>query len=302
MTPIAISLILLSALLHAGWNLLGKRVQVSEVTFLIASVAGGICLLPFTLWMNLPFGRFPPLVWEMLVLAGICETLYYCALARAYRAGDISLAYPLARAIPVLLVPLLAWAIGQGAPLHVGTLLGFALIVAGCLLLPLHRLQAFHLSRYADLCGRMALLAGIGTAGYTVAGDRALAVLRDLPGHPFAPLSASLAYLQINTLTNFVGLLLAVPLLRGCRSQPLVATASPGMAAIMGVVIYLSYGLVLLAMAYVTNVSYVAAFRQVSIPIGAALGMTLLREPRDPPRIAGLALITGGLILTALGH
>ncbi|HZT41760.1 MAG TPA: EamA family transporter [Chthonomonadaceae bacterium] len=302
MTPIAITLILLSALLHAGWNLLGKRVQVSEVSFLIASVAGGLCLLPFTIGMGLPFGRFPPVVWELLALAGACETLYYCSLARAYRSGDISLVYPLARAIPVLLVPLLAWAIGQGASLHAGTLLGFVLIVLGCLLLPLRRIRAFHLSRYADLCGLMALLAGIGTAGYTVAGDRALAVLRALPGHPFTPLSASLAYLQINTLTNFAGLLLVVPLLRDRRSPPLTATVRPGMAAFMGVVIYLSYGLVLLAMAYVTNVAYVAAFRQVSIPIGALLGMMLLREPRYHPRIAGLALITGGLILTALGH
>lgn len=300
MTFLAISLILLSAVLHAGWNLLGKRVQVSEVSFLIASVAGGLCLLPITIGMALPFGRFPPVVWEMLTLAGACETLYYCSLARAYRAGDISLVYPLARAIPVLLVPLLAWATGRGAPLHVGALLGFALIVVGCLLLPLRRLRAFSLSRYADLCGLMALLAGIGTAGYTIAGDRALAVLRDLPGHPFTPLSASLAYLQINTLTNSVGLLLVVPFLRDNR--PLMEAARPGMAALLGVVISLSYGLVLLAMAYVTNVAYVAAFRQVSIPIGAVLGMVLLREPRYPPRIGGLVLITGGLILTALGH
>lgn len=301
MTFLAIALILFSALLHAGWNLVGKRAQMSEVSFLIAGAVGGICLLPFTIAMDLPLGRFPTIVWEMLVLAGACETLYYCALARAYRAGDISLAYPLARAIPVLLVPLLAWVTGRGAPLRADALLGFALIVAGCLLLPLRRMRAFHLSRYADLCGLMALLAGIGTAGYTIAGDRALAVLRALPGQPFTPLSASLAYLQVNTFTNSAGLLLAVMLLRDHHAPSGPEIVRPGMAALMGIVIYLSFGLVLLAMAYVTNVSYVAAFRQVSIPIGAALGMALLKESPYPPRIIGLALITAGLILTAMG-
>ena len=34
-----------------------------------------------------------------------------------------------------------------------------------------------------------------------------------------------------------------------------------------------AYGLVLAAMAYVPNVSYVAAFRQMSIPLGAILGV-----------------------------
>ena len=65
---------------------------------------------------------------------------------------------------------------------------------------------------------------------------------------------------------------------------------------VTGVVIMATYGLVLTSMAYVTNVSYVAAFRQLSIPIGAVLGLTLQREPRYLPKLIGIGIVSVGLI------
>jgi drug/metabolite transporter (DMT)-like permease len=72
-------------------------------------------------------------------------------------------------------------------------------------------------------------------------------------------------------------------------------------AALTGVVIMSTYGLVLASMAYVTNVSYVAAFRQLSIPIGAIFGLTLLKEPRYPPKLLGILIISTGLLLVGIG-
>jgi drug/metabolite transporter (DMT)-like permease len=74
-----------------------------------------------------------------------------------------------------------------------------------------------------------------------------------------------------------------------------------GAAATTGVGIYLTYGLVLVSMNFVNNVSYVATFRQLSIPIGALFGMVLLREPRYNPKIIAVAMIFIGLILVGLG-
>ena len=70
-----------------------------------------------------------------------------------------------------------------------------------------------------------------------------------------------------------------------------------GAAAITGIGIYLTYGLVLASMNYVTNVSYVAAFRQLSIPLGALFGMVLLNEPRYVPKLIGVVTIFIGLII-----
>ena len=72
-------------------------------------------------------------------------------------------------------------------------------------------------------------------------------------------------------------------------------------ALITGVVIMATYGLFLASMAYASNVSYVAAFRQLSIPIGAFLGLTLLGEPRYRPKLIGIGVVTLGLLLVAVG-
>jgi uncharacterized membrane protein len=53
-------------------------------------------------------------------------------------------------------------------------------------------------------------------------------------------------------------------------------------------------------MNYVTNVSYVAAFRQISIPLGAVLGMVFFNEPRFKPKIIGITVIFAGLILVGI--
>jgi len=84
------------------------------------------------------------------------------------------------------------------------------------------------------------------------------------------------------------------------QSIPEVLQSYRGPAALTGIGIYLTYGIVLVSMNYVSNVSYVAAFRQLSIPIGAIFGMALLKEPRDLPKIAGIAAIFAGLILAGV--
>ena len=50
---------------------------------------------------------------------------------------------------------------------------------------------------------------------------------------------------------------------------------------------------------FVDNVSYIQAFRQLSIPLGAAAGIVLLHEKITKPKLAGLILIVIGLILVA---
>ena len=52
-------------------------------------------------------------------------------------------------------------------------------------------------------------------------------------------------------------------------------------------------------MQFVDNVSYIQAFRQLSIPLGAAAGIVLLHEKITKPKLAGLILIIIGLILVA---
>src|SRR4051812_16329914 len=74
----------------------------------MATAAAGICPVALIIWMG--SGR-PPISSETLVLSvisGALEALYFAFLASAYRRGDLSLVYPLARGS----APLLAVAIG----------------------------------------------------------------------------------------------------------------------------------------------------------------------------------------------
>src|SRR5690554_788449 len=104
MTSQAILLLLCSAVLHASWNLLSKRSYPSTAFFFWASSIGVLATAPLLLGA-------PALTWAvlqrvggLLVLTGGCMAGYYAALAGAYRHGVISIAYPLARALPILLV------------------------------------------------------------------------------------------------------------------------------------------------------------------------------------------------------
>ncbi len=61
-----------------------------------------------------------------------------------------------------------------------------------------------------------------------------------------------------------------------------------------------AYMLVLSAMQLTDNVSYVVAFRQLGIPIGATLGIMILKEQKTLPKFVGIALIFTGLVFVAI--
>ena len=61
-----------------------------------------------------------------------------------------------------------------------------------------------------------------------------------------------------------------------------------------------AYLLVLAAMGMVSNVSFLQAFRQMSLPLGVAAGIFFLHEKVSGPKLAGTFLVVCGLILTVI--
>lgn len=53
-------------------------------------------------------------------------------------------------------------------------------------------------------------------------------------------------------------------------------------------------------MRFVSNVSYIQAFRQLSLPFGVLAGIFLLREPRYPVKLCGIGMVILGLVLVSL--
>jgi drug/metabolite transporter (DMT)-like permease len=159
----------------------------------------------------------------------------------------------------------------------------------------------FHFADYRNLCCLLALLAAAGIAGYTVVDDMALRHLRALTGNPMSPVTGTLVYMVLEGISCSIWQGLFVALNR-CERRALseVLKSYRGSAALTGIGIYLTYGIVLVSMNYVSNVSYVAAFRQLSVPLGALFGMALLKEPRYLPKLFGIGAIFLGLVLAVV--
>ncbi len=301
----AVVLIIISAFTHAGWNLLSKSSKPSGAFFFFAIGFATVCISPLALLFREELFLLPARVWKLSAAAGFCMALYYFALAAAYRKGDISIAYPIARSSPILVVTIVSFILGRSREIGPWALAGILMVVAGCFLLPIRRFRDFSLKIYLKACCAFALLAAIGTAGYTVIDDTALSCMRSLPGGRFNAFNAAFLYLLIEGAACFIWLAAGIMFIRGERIR--FGQFFSGkrrdirLAFLAGVSIFFTYGLVLSSMAFVKNVSYVAAFRQLSIPLGAFAGMWFLKEPRDIPRITGILVIMAGLILVGLG-
>ena len=301
MTTIAAILLILSAFTHAGWNFISKREHPTQAFYLVANTIGVFFILPFLFYYRGYIPYVPSSVWVIVVLSGFFLAGYLEALAGAYRAGDISIAYPLARSLPVIFVFLMTLVLGNGQPLSAWFIAGILIIVAGCVILPWKNFGEVHLNDYSNWCCFMALVAAAGIAAYTVADDKALRYLRDLPGRPMGPVEGTMLYMVLEGISCSIWQgLFVLPSSRERKLMPEVLKSYKGAAALTGIGIYLGWGMVLVSMNFVTNVSYVAAFRQLSIPLGALFGMAFLKEPRFRPKLIGIVAIFIGLVLVGL--
>jgi uncharacterized membrane protein len=298
LTVQAILIVLLSGILHAAWNLAGKHYRPSLSFFLVAEGSMAVLLLPLFWVYREALASVPTHFWILLPASCACQVVYYVGLAGAYRRGALSVMYPLSRALPVLLVALFALAVGR--PVGAWAFIGMLMVTVGCLVLPLHTFSGWSISSYLSPATLLAGLAALGTTAYTLLDDALLRILREQIPNPLSALSAAIAYAPALSLMNTVGLGLAVACSRNERDPwREVTRLYLGPAVFSGVGIWASYGLLLVAMGLVRDVSYVASFRQVSIPLGVMLGIVLLREPRYPPKMVGCLAITAGLILLA---
>lgn len=302
MTLTAVLLLIVSAATHAGWNLLGKRKQPSIAFMLAANILGLLLMIPVLIiyWDALVF--YSPVVWLYLVSTGVCQAVYFAGLTGAYRNGDLSIAYPLARSSPVVLVAVLTALLGLGKALSLQAVGGILLILAGSFVLPMRSFSDFRLKNYFNLTSLLALIAALGTTGYSIIDSQALQVLRQSAGQMGAGLAITLTYAFFEGVSTSVWMLFVVLALRAERQEwRHMDKAGLLRALLVGVGIYIGYLLVLFAMGFVTNVSYVVAFRQLSIPLGAILGMLVLKEPHPVPKFVGVATIFIGLVLVGLG-
>jgi len=286
-------LVLLSACCHAAWNLLSKASSGPTAFSRQALRWSALCYLPLFLLLQ-PLVRFSALFFGYVLASGLFTGLFFLALSYAYLHGRISVAYPIARSFPILVVTWVAILWGR-YPSAVG-LLGILIIVGGCFLLPLQRFaiapDGLASGNYLNRSCAWALAAALATSAFSVV-DKAAATAM-----PVAPAGAALAtrvayvYLQ-----NLIAWLTVELFTRGLR-QPDARLQRPRAIA-AGLIFLVSYALIILALS-IDPVAYVVSFRQLSIVITALVSMVALEHEYPLPRLVGVGLIFLGVLLVGL--
>ncbi|RTE66888.1 multidrug DMT transporter permease [Amphritea opalescens] len=301
MSVLAAILLTISALFHASWNLLGKKVHPSPAFFLVANIMACLCLLPVVAINLNALLSIPLTVWGLVLITGFFQAIYMWGLAGAYKHGAISVAYPLLRASPVLFIALLTALLGQGAALTTTGIIGVLLVSIGCLLIPMPSLRGIRVSAFLNLSCLFALIAAIGTVGYTLADDKALSTLRNLGDLPLTVIEISLLYLFLENLSCSLWLaLITIPQQKNRRDLVEIAQKHLSKATLTGFSMTITYAIVLISMAYVENVSYVVVFRQLSIPIAVMMGIVLLKENGSIPKFVGTISTFLGIIIISI--
>jgi uncharacterized membrane protein len=289
--PFVIALVAVSAVLHVAWNVRLKTAGDPLRAATVGMVAATFVIVPVGIgawwWSGQP--ELPPEGIALGVLSGTIEAGYFILLSAAYRRGDLSVVYPIARGT----APLLAVAIGVlvlGERLGVAGWAGVVLLIVGFLLLqqPWRVLRGHGL----DPAVMFALATGVTIATYTAV-DRVGTRL-------ISPLSYA-AILWIVTaivLVVWVRVVAGGDVRAGGREQ--VRRAVTGGFLTLG-----AYLLILYALS-VAPLSGVAPLRESATVLAAAWGSVKLGEAvsaGDSARRIGasVAIVTGALLLAVGG-
>lgn len=293
----AFLLILVSVFMHAAWNFLGKKESPSSAFFFIAAVAGAIFCLPFVFFSGVEFSSIPAKFWYILIFSAGFNLVYFFSLAAGYRSGDISLVYPLGRSLPVILTAAVTMLLKIGGkPLSANALAGMAILFVGCVILPLQKWSDFKLKTYFSKVIFWVLLISFGATGYTILDSMDMEILKTL--HFNNGVLRAIFFMCAAEVFISCGMFLIVLASRREREE-LKRIARSWTPYVAGVFTALAYILVLLAMNQVTNVCYIQAFRQMSLPLGMLAGVFILKESCSMPKIIGIILIVTGLVMTS---
>jgi drug/metabolite transporter (DMT)-like permease len=275
--------VLLAAFTHASWNLVAKTAARSAHFVWLYSMASLLIWTGPVIWVLAHAHWHPgPLPWLALAGTALLHLAYSLALQAGYRAGDLSLVYPIARGTG----PLLSFA---GAALLLGErpglipLLGVLLVVSGIVLVADLGRTRLHSPRAAILWG---LLIGTCIASYTLNDGWAVKYL-------------ALSPILVDYSGNFFRAIVLAPRALTNRSTLHREIREFGRAAaVVGALGPLGYILVLWAMT-IAPISHVAPTRELATLVGAYFGSRLLKEPVGWRRVTGAVSIVLGVVCLA---
>jgi drug/metabolite transporter (DMT)-like permease len=279
-TPLVTTAVLLAAVTHASWNAIAHQITDKLVGFTL--IAGGGMLIGLAM---VPFVPFPAAgAWPYLIGSALIHIAYYVLLMKSFRLGDFGQAYPIARGTAPLVVTVLAAVFAHEVP-DGWAAAGIAVSCAGLTGVALWGLRGRR-PNWAAIGA--ALATGLTIAAYTV-----------VDGLGVRASGSSLGY--IAWLMAVEGVAIPAYALYRWRGE-LLRTLRPfaGVGLLGAALSVIAYGLVLWAQTR-AELAPIAALRESSIIVGAAIGAVFFKERFGLPRIAaaGLLVVGIGLMLHA---
>jgi uncharacterized membrane protein len=285
-----IALVAVSAVLHVAWNVRLKTAGDPLRTAAVGLLAASLVIIPAGIawWILNDQPAFPVEGWALGLASGVVEAAYFVLLSAAYRRGDLSVVYPIARGT----APLVAVVIGVvilGERLGALGAIGVALLLIGYLWL--QRPWVAFRRGAVDPAVVFAILTGLTIAAYSAIDRVGTRIIEPLP------YAAILWATMSVVLVGWVMVVAGGGLFSGGPEQN-------RRAAVGGMLTLGAYLCILVALS-VAPLSGVAPLRESATVFAAAWGSVRLGEAAGRSevvrRVGASILIVGGALLLALG-
>ena len=274
MSTTVLLIVLLAALLHALWNALVKTSGDRAIT--LGLVATGHCLPAVAL---MPFVPIPAAeAFPFIIASTVIHWAYYYGLNIAYRFGDLSLIYPIARGTAPVMVALgaMVWA---DEALSLWAWIGILTVSAGIMILAA--------IKHADKRGiAAALVTSAMIAAYSVVDGIGIRVSGTPIGYVVWLFAAEICVAVFVIASRYSRA-------RRITRRSLVLGLSGG------VISGLAYALALFAKT-LAPIGIVSAVRETSVIFAALIGVVWLREGPAPRRLLAASVVASGVIILAL--
>ncbi len=286
----ALLLILLSAVMHASWNLILKTAR-HKLAFNVFMHGSAIAL--FTVFLLMRNGRIPLPTGPVLMLTlagGFFFSAYHMCLTASYDRIDVSVAYPLTTTGP-LYIPVWAYIV-LGERLTAIGMTGIAITFLGAYILQMREMSWIGLSlplrNLRNPGVLLALSAGVFYSIGAIADKRGVTV------------SDVFVYTYFLDIVLFLFLLANVMLTPKRLNFVEEIRARWPRAMAGGIILFASFITYRMGLR-MAPVSYAVSVRQVSAVFGVLGGILFFREPFGKIRLIGAALIGAGIVFIRLG-
>lgn len=276
--PFIVALVLLAALMHASWNGIVKTGGDGLLMFVLIKVPTMVIAAAVLLVTGLPSAASVP--YAIGSAAGF--TAYCFFLIWAYRAGDLSFVYPVARGSAPLFVAMFSGLL-IGERLGGVALAGISVISVGIAALAYQPRSVT--PQLPDFL--RAVSVGLCIAVYTLFDGVGARVSGNILG-----------YTAMLNIFSGTPLIIAALFLRGRETVDFLRNEWKA-GVLGGAMMFTAYAIVIYALT-LTQMAHVAALRETSVIFAALIGALVLKEPLGVKRILAATVIASGIILVVI--